>query len=303
MSTILQTEKRLKAVLNNWQEYGLASMPVLDHTFSAGLNHSAYLLHFENLNNAADRPHMEKVVLKIFSIAMPNAIFAQSGAAELGLAPEIIFINKEKDLVLMEYIETPFLGSNTIGNDELAQLGSALQRLHSAPTQALCERLGDFDLLTFCGTYFSGLDDNILEIHKKIKPVLDAFIDDPTPWTLCHNDLVQENCFINQGQVSFIDWEFAQRHNPWFDLAAIVMYTDLSLEQATLLHENYKEGWGSKTDSPIFYQSQCALLWGDMLWHLDKFGMSYSSSMTHKWHSLGALGERLSVDLFLSPRN
>ena len=284
-------DSKLSAVLSDWPDYGFDSAPRLEHTFTEGLNHRTYRLSY----GAA-----HQVVLKIFSTPMPNAVASQEWGAKLGIAPQVRFASEDNDLLIMEHIDAPHLGSRPLSNLDLPHIGIALKLLHSSSDPSLEKRLGDFDLLAFCDTYLEGLDRQIHKTHLKLRPILDIFINDPTPWALCHNDLVRENCFTDQGKVSFIDWEYTQRHNPWFDLAAIVLYSHLSLEQSKLLLENYSAGWGDKTDQAIFCSAQCALLWGDILWHLAKFGMSYSSAMHHKWLRLETLTSSFEVDLNLS---
>ena len=276
---------RLADVLRNWQQYSFEHQPTLLKTFTAGLNHSVYLL----------KSGSQRVVLKVFAEPLPNAISAQQWAARFGLAPKIKFLSKERDLMIMEYVDSSTLELEKLGHEQLLDLGIALKLLHNSPSKPLQATLGQFELLKFCAGYLPNLSDEIHAMHKRLRPVLSEFINDSTPWTLCHNDLVRENCFSNQDQFMFIDWEYAQSHNPWFDLGAVVLYSDLSKEQAETFLDAYAKGFSEKVASPIYYSSQCAVLWVDILWYLAKFGMQSSKSMEKKWQKLEDLTGKLNI--------
>jgi thiamine kinase-like enzyme len=137
--------------------------------------------------------------------------------------------------------------------------------------------LGSFDLLFYCQTYLNGIThktDSLNRIQHKLKPILDVFIQDKTPHTLCHNDLVPDNCFANAQGSLFIDWEYAQTNNPWFDLAAIIYYCHLNSDQIGLLLTAYQHEQIDHSNTSMLIASQCAVLWCDILWHINRSGHS-----------------------------
>ena len=282
-----QPKPSLVHVLEHWQDYGIGCKPTVVKTFTAGLNHASYLLQVAQ----------QKLVLKIFTNPQPNAIRAQQWAAKLGLAPSINFVSQEHDLILMQHVDSPTIDAATIGTEDLVKFGTALKLLHESPNESLQNELGEFDLLQFCDEYLYGLDETMQTLHTRLLPALEPFINDTTAWTLCHNDLVSENCFVERGKVVFIDWEYAQTHNPWFDLAGIVLYFDLSQKQAKDLFDAYQYGWSEKVATPIYYSTLIALLWIDILWHLARYGMNYSLSMQIKWARLSGLASELGTPL------
>jgi thiamine kinase-like enzyme len=107
---------------------------------------------------------------------------------------------------------------------------------------------------------------------------------------------VKANCFINGETAQFIDWEYADLHNPWFDLAAIIYYFALNDDQSRTLIAAYNNDWEIKVSEPIFYAAQIALLWCDMLWHLDKFGRDYWSKLGKKRSRIYRLALHLDVN-------
>ncbi|MEQ8207118.1 MAG: phosphotransferase, partial [Woeseia sp.] len=56
----------------------------------------------------------------------------------------------------------------------------------------------------------------------------------------CHNDLVAEN-IVDNGALKLIDFEYARDNDPYFDLASIINWHNLSSEQAELLLLAYCE--------------------------------------------------------------
>jgi thiamine kinase-like enzyme len=128
-----------------------------------------------------------------------------------------------------------------------------------------------------------------------------VFEHDNTAWCVCHNDLVAANCFVIEQQAQFIDWEYARRHNPWFDLAAIVVYLRLDDRQANWFLQHYRGDWSACKDEPIYHAAQCALLWGDILWHLARFGESFWPELRQKLQCITASAAALGIDLTTQP--
>ena len=270
----------LEQALSHWQQWGLSEEPRFIRYFTEGKNHTTGLI------ESADH----RYVLKRFNHSIDGAIKAQRHAAEYGIAPNVYY--HDAQLCLMDYIaHTP---------PSLEQLARALNVLH---TQVKCNA-PNLDLILFYDEYLVGAPETLKRQHQTLLPILNEFINDPTPWCFCHNDLVNENCLgatqltttnIEGGASNtavFIDWEFAAQHNPWFDLAAIVLYQDLNDVQAAQFLHAYK-GWKINAERRIFLTSQIALLWGDLLWHICNFGHSYQAENTHRFAKLDTLIAKL----------
>ena len=263
----------------DWQRWGLLAKPQIVEQFTAGQNHRTLLL------KSAD----EFWVLKQFAHSFDVAVSAQRWAANLELAPEIRYA--KGNLALMAYQE-----SIVFSDQHLSLLGKALRKLHAAPTPTTFAR---FDLLEFCQQYLSSLDGSLSKkaasIHADLMVGLDYFTQDPTPWCVCHNDLVTSNCLFEPDRVWFIDWEYAMLHNPWFDLAAIVVYFELDAQTSQRFLAHYAPGWESKLETPIFLASQIALLWGDLLWHLSKYGADYLDANQARFDQLARVNARFTA--------
>lgn len=258
---MLEGESKLSQALNNWQHWPMARRPKLLRVFTQGLNHtSGFISDGDN-----------HFVLKIFANADPRAIDIQKFAAKHDLAPEILYANPESTLCLSRFIEDGALSKETISSATIQNIARALHKLHKLSDDPFCKDLGEFDYKNYCVQYLSDIRSNgfgILELQQQLKPILNHFIEDSSPKVLCHNDLVSENCFIEEDSVRFIDWEYAQFNNPWFDIAAVIYYLGLNQESAKLFLKHYHPDYLALALTPIYYSSQCALLWIDILWHL-----------------------------------
>jgi len=268
----------LNQALSKWSDWGLAEKPKVIKVFNDGLNHHTGLI------KSGDK----QFVLKVFEHSFERTMRAERWAAELDLSPRL---HMEADNVaLYEFIEdqgyTP---------KKLSSIAVALKHVH----QSEAVQLGDFDLLRFCDVYLANAGSEIQKWHSVLMPVLIEFIEDPTPWTFCHNDLVTQNCLFKRDGLVFIDWEFAQRNNPWFDLASIVLYFELDQKEAECFLASYRSRWQQPTRHPIFISSQIAVLWCDLLWHTYKFGTAYRANNIQRFEKLRNLAAEYNLELFV----
>jgi len=265
----------LASSLKHWKSWGLNTKPRLIKTFTSGQNHSTGLIEVGN----------DRYVLKIFDHSFEQAMKAEYLANQLNVSPKVIYAGD--NVALFDYIPSAAVPEIT-----LVELAQTLAKVHSDKATSLEK----FDLLTFCQTYLGTADELTLAWHQTLLPALNHFVNDSTPWCFCHNDLVQENCLIND-KLYLIDWEFAQQHNPWFDLAAIVVYFRLDEQQSSEFLNLYQAGWQKKMQDHIFYTSQISLLWGDLLWNMHKFGNDYRTDNTDRFDRLIQLAAKLEIDL------
>ncbi|OZG72258.1 hypothetical protein BTA51_16085 [Hahella sp. CCB-MM4] len=70
----------------------------------------------------------------------------------------------------------------------------------------------------------------------QLEELIDDFFHLPqTPNCLVHHDLHQGNFCLDQGRLVILDWEYAGRGNPWLDMAALVRYHRVSIEEISRL--------------------------------------------------------------------
>lgn len=277
----------LESALNHWQEWGFKSKPLLLRVFTQGQNHHTGLVEADG----------QQYVLKVLGHSFERIIKSERWANERGLSPKIIYA--ANNIQILEYIDDQGFSATKI-----APLANVLRYLHSGVRPHDIR----FDLIAFADEYLPDssmdtIDSNVHSWHQQLLPVLNEFINDPTPWVFCHNDLVKENCLFNsQGTPVIIDWEYAELHNPWFDLATVILHFEFSQTQAIVFLENYHRGWSHRVSERIFISSQIAVLWIDLLWHLfkldrKKLSRNYLSENPKRFAKLKLLAEQLDIKL------
>lgn len=261
----------------------LDAKPEFQKVFEDGLNHDVALI------NGGFQGIKKQHVLKCFSAPHSSAINSQDWASKLGVAPDIHYADPDSTYCVMDYLKADSISPESLSSKDLSAIAQALNGVHSAPIPEFATTTGIFDLLKFCGAYLQTAGERAQTLHQQIITPLNSFVNDTTPMSFCHNDLVVGNCFVVNGQAQFIDWEYAQLHNPWFDLAAIIYYLQLDNKQAAAFLDNYEAGWSVFVGTSVFYTSQLSLLWADMLWHLAKFGPDFWPRLEVKLNDLEQL--------------
>ena len=272
-------EKKLtQVVLQDWPSWGLQGEPRIVGKPQQGLNHKVQLL-------AVDSRHY---ILKIFTEPSANSIEIQRCAARFALSPKVVYSAPCGAYLLMDYVEqADFHQASLDMHALLSKLAATLTKLHCLDWSTLFSAQADFELLRHCDSYLEGmqakegsagsaalLDENLqANLHKKqaeLLPALKYLTADDTPKVLCHNDLVRENCLISDHQLLFIDWDYACPNNPWFDLAALIYYWDLSEAHAQQLLSLYHPQFSKQYGKPIYWAALCAVVWLDVLWHANR---------------------------------
>jgi hypothetical protein len=274
----------LESTLKSWREWGLLEKPRLIQVFDCGQNHHTALI-----ESGATR-----LVLKVFKHSFDRTIEAETWASDQAFSPTLQFA--AGNIALYDYID-----DQGFSLDKIPSLGNVLKSIHDSDALTRIDSLSSinrhFDLLHFCDAYLATASTYVYDWHRLLMPALLEFINDPTPPAFCHNDLVIQNCLFQHDSIKFIDWEFAQRNNPWFDLAAIIHYFELDSSQASEFLSNYQHGWNRKANDSIFYTSQIAVLWCDLLWNMHNRGNGYRLKHTDRFKQLADLASKINITL------
>lgn len=264
--------------LKDWQDWGFSSKPECLKKFSDGENHHCWLI-------SAEQQHW---VVKQFEHSFNVAKSMQELAADYNLAPAIRFA--KEPILLMEYLVSKDKAAHSSNLNEIAK---SLAELHQKVMPPVNQSIS-FDIFSFANDYLVNGKDIDKCWHRALMPALDHFVSDDTPQCFCHNDLVLDNIIIGKDEVRFIDWEYASLNNPWFDLAAIIVYAKLNEAQSSELLAAYKKGWDSKVNDKIFISAQISLLWLDLVWHSARFA-SYRTSHKHRFIQLNELAVKFGL--------
>ncbi|HNP37803.1 MAG TPA: choline kinase family protein [Woeseiaceae bacterium] len=183
----------------------------------------------------------------------------QATAHVQGLAAPVLFVSET--LILTEYLAGEIWQPCNLASDaKLAQLASALRRLHRLPPSGRT-----FNALRAAEAYMRKLagrpvDRELAEHHlAKVRQQ-----GRPRNTSLCHNDLVAANIISSDG-VRLLDWEYAADNEPLFDLAVVIVENQLTSAQADYLFTQYTDGDSASLRARLQQQvtmySSLAWLW------------------------------------------
>ena len=160
---------------------------------------------------------------------------AQSFAAAAGFAPAIVHADPEHGTLVSEHLEAPAWSREQARTpDGLRLLGTRLGELHALELPRTVRRVNVHDVLA-----------HYLELPATAAtPISREDIGARLRWSLatyrapasalCHNDLHHLN-LLGTAPLMFVDWEYAGVGDPIFELAAVIGYHDLDLEQRSIL--------------------------------------------------------------------
>jgi aminoglycoside phosphotransferase (APT) family kinase protein len=158
------------------------------------------------------------------------------------LAPQPVWTDEEAGVLVTQYVEGQPWGHAALsvpGN--LERLAATLARVH-----ALEWKTPAADPLAATEAYLAGLPHERCwqrpagALRRRIAPHAACAVTAPV---LCHGDPLCSN-IVDAGGLVLVDWEYAGAGDPWFDLALVVGYHDLSREQTATLLAAYRRASG-----------------------------------------------------------
>lgn len=158
-----------------------------------------------------------------------------ASAGEAGLAPAVIYSNLERGILVTEYLTDPaWTASDLESTENMEALAALIRRIHALPISGV--RL---DLNLSAARYEEflqgrhGLHAYALRCREVIASSRQS--DD---LVCCHNDVVAGNV-IASNPLKLIDWEYAGDNDPYFDLASVTRFHNLSDHVADVLLSAY----------------------------------------------------------------
>lgn len=160
-----------------------------------------------------------------------------------GLAPETVFCDISKGVLIRRYIEGVVWSSEQVHLEaKLSSLALALSRLHRISVDPVSSSWPSAAVNRY-QNYLSSDAPQVL--ISSAQSILDEIASMPVETALCHNDLVCGNILqLPQGKVMFIDWEYSSIADPYFDLANIIQYHSLSADLEALFLNCYAKAAG-----------------------------------------------------------
>lgn len=145
-------------------------------------------------------------------------------AADAGLGPDIIRNDPERHLLVTRYAGPTWTQSDAVDARNVERIAAVFRHLHRLAVPNDVHRV---DLLNVVEGYLRTLDEHgvagpAVEVRQRalvIAGELRRFADH----RLCHNDVHALNV-VDDGQIRFIDWEYAGVGERYFDLASLCVY-------------------------------------------------------------------------------
>ena len=263
----------------DWPQLGFVGKPKHVETFEHGKSHLTELIEIDD----------RQLVIKHLDYSYDISVSAQQLAAEHGLAPAIYFA--EKPTLVMEYIA---LEDHSWNAKTVAFLANSLGQLHSIETS---ESVPKLDLVSVYQDQISQVKDCLIRSwYSLLQSLIHKFASRGRELCFCHNDLVIENILVHNQQVTFIDWEYAALNDPWFDLAAVRVYADLSDDLYAAFLEAYKQGWSEHKDSELDIVAQICVLYLDLIWQEVKDKVDQQDKL-NKIQALKNLATKVGIEL------
>jgi aminoglycoside phosphotransferase (APT) family kinase protein len=165
----------------------------------------------------------------------------QGIAAEAGLAPGIVLVNRERDFIVTRYANGRVPDLATFREPPLlGRVGAWISRLHALATPT---GLSVVDFGERASGYFAFLQSQVEQAHiARIARELErrrAALSPPVRLAVCHHDLHHRN-FVDAGdRLVVVDWEYAGPGDPAADLACCIGYHDLDAARIDRLLDGY----------------------------------------------------------------
>ena len=186
-------------------------------------------------------------------------------AADLGIAPERVWQDAERGIMLCRHIE----GARSLNeadlarSDTLRRAAELLRRLHHSGAvfegqmvpSVLFEHY--LSLARQAGSAPAGPLTDLCQTSPRLQQLLMSSV--PTAlWTPCHVDPVPANFVADDSRLWLLDWEYAAMTDPMWDLACLALEANLNRDQGAQLLYHYGASVG--TDSNRRFREQLLLV-------------------------------------------
>jgi thiamine kinase-like enzyme len=162
-------------------------------------------------------------------------------AAELGVGPELIAAQIDRGVLVTRYIPGGIVSADRMRDTEiLRQVAKTLRKVHAVP-----DDLGSLDPFRDTRYYRDQVASYGVPVHPEYTAgiMLAAEIEDLvdyTPCGLCHSDLLSANFITAPDGIYLVDWEYAGKGDPLFDLANMSVNHAFTPEQDAMFLELYQ---------------------------------------------------------------
>lgn len=259
----------LVELLDEWRPGDGDELPEVEAVFSAGHSNRSFLIRHAGRRYVARLPVKHAVRLGVDRLVERRVL---ERAARIALGPEVVYCNPVRGTLVTVYLEArPLRVEGLAAGDTIDRLAGALQLLHrqklDVPEVDIAERIR-----MYARELQSGDARGWLRARRWLavaRHVLEQYRFARYRSVLCHNDLNPQNVLESDGELRFIDWEYAARGDPFFDLATLAEECGFD----TLDRERLLLAYGTIGDSAIERLFRARVLYRllGVLWYLRRY--------------------------------
>ncbi len=156
-------------------------------------------------------------------------------AAARGIAPDVVLADPDAGILVYEYLPgRTWLPSDLEKRSNLEAVAGLIRAVHALTKSGVA-----FDAKGAAERYAAVIRRNeaLHSFARRCNEII-AGMPRVTDTVCCHNDIVAAN-IIAAPRLCLLDWEYACDNDPWFDVASLVAYHDLSAEHSAVLADAY----------------------------------------------------------------
>lgn len=203
-------------------------------------------------------------------VVRKNEDFNTRLASQMGITPEILYLNVDSGIKLTRYID----GAETLNGatiQRFANLEQVIEQVYKLHHSGVRFN-NDFNVFKEIVVYENLLSQakaTMYDGYEDLRPKVFALADTLNQLGItiapCHNDLVAEN-FVKRsdGKIFLIDWEYSGMNDPLWDLTALFVecdFTDESRDRALRFYYKTKDVPASVYVKITVYQILMDILW------------------------------------------
>lgn len=244
------------ATYHEWAD----TRPELVARLSGGSTNESYLLEADGHKLVM---RLNTKATSLFGLDREAELIAMTNAADL--APAVIYCSNE--FLVTEYLQGRHWTKDEVSNSARSvRLAALIKAIHALPrTQYV------LDIVDRCNHYWAAIETLAVEVPRDLSHLRSRLERKISSWQLpaeqlrpCHNDLVLDNIIDTAEGLKLIDWEYAAMGDPYFDLAVLIEYSNLSASASRALVANYTE----VPDQSRLSQNRLTFKYVDILWQL-----------------------------------
>ena len=209
--------KKIESIPGTFSLEDILSSNLTSHVYSCTFNEIKAVIRF-------DLPAASRL-----AVDRQNEAMLLKKISHLDLSPDLLYMDESAEMIILKYISgtKPIFDKDKSNTFSLIDLGKSLALIHSLSiSQSFKNIFSDSMIL-----YESLLDSTPNKIlFTKASNLYNELIDDGVKMTLSHNDLHPGNIIWNS-KYYFLDWEYASKNHPCFDIASLMKSFNLNADQ------------------------------------------------------------------------